>query len=271
MANSKYEYVKAFELSDNLLPHTWIVVRIDGRGFTRFSQAHHFKKPNDMQALLLMNESAKAVVEDVTDIIFAYGVSDEYSFVLRKTSTLYQRRASKLISIICSLFSSSYVMKWSNYFPDTKLQYAPTFDGRAVCYPSEFILRDYLSWRQVDCHINNQYNTCFWMLVESGKTTAEAQNALKGTTADVKNNLLFEEFKINYNDLPQIFRKGSIIYRKKVEEVVKVENGEDIKRPRVRVAIEHEDIIRDNFWTNHPYILSVASNHRHVVHRSPTS
>lgn len=31
-----------------------------------------------MQALLLMNESAKAVVEDVTDIIFAYGVSDEY-------------------------------------------------------------------------------------------------------------------------------------------------------------------------------------------------
>ena len=25
-----------------------------------------------------MNESAKAVVEDVTDIIFAYGVSDEY-------------------------------------------------------------------------------------------------------------------------------------------------------------------------------------------------
>ena len=35
MANSKYEYVKAFELSDNLLPHTWIVVRIDGRGFTR--------------------------------------------------------------------------------------------------------------------------------------------------------------------------------------------------------------------------------------------
>lgn len=58
---------------------------------------------------------------------------------------------SKLISIICSLFSSSYVMKWSDYFPDTKLQYAPTFDGRAVCYPSEFILRDYLSWRQVDC------------------------------------------------------------------------------------------------------------------------
>ena len=28
-------------------------------------------------------------------------------------------------------------------------------------------------------HINNQYNTCFWMLVKSGKTTREAQSKLK--------------------------------------------------------------------------------------------
>ena len=28
-------------------------------------------------------------------------------------------------------------------------------------------------------HINNQYNTCFWMLVKSGKSKSEAQNCLK--------------------------------------------------------------------------------------------
>ena len=34
------------------------------------------------------------------------------------------------------------------------------FDGRAVLYPSESAVRDYLSWRQVDTHINNQvWNT----------------------------------------------------------------------------------------------------------------
>lgn len=27
----------------------------------------------------------------------------------------------------------------------------PSFDGRAVCYPSVQNLRDYMSWRQVDC------------------------------------------------------------------------------------------------------------------------
>lgn len=31
--NARYEYVRSFEQPDNLLPNTWIVVRIDGRGF----------------------------------------------------------------------------------------------------------------------------------------------------------------------------------------------------------------------------------------------
>jgi len=35
MANSKYEYVRKFELADALLPDCWIVVRVDGKGFTR--------------------------------------------------------------------------------------------------------------------------------------------------------------------------------------------------------------------------------------------
>ena len=33
---------------------------------------------------------------------------------------------------------------------------SPVFDGRAVLYPSETAVKDYLSWRQVDTHINNQ-------------------------------------------------------------------------------------------------------------------
>ena len=36
MANSKFEYVKQFEHEQRLLPHCWIVVRLDGRGFHRY-------------------------------------------------------------------------------------------------------------------------------------------------------------------------------------------------------------------------------------------
>jgi len=89
-----------------------------------------------------------------------------------------------------------------------------------------------------------------------GKSTAKAQNTLKGTTTDVKNNLLFDTFKINYNDLPPIFRKDSIIYRKKMEKVVKVEDGQEIKSLRSRVVVEYEDIIGDSFWRSNPHILA---------------
>ncbi|KAL3701804.1 hypothetical protein R1sor_019826 [Riccia sorocarpa] len=260
MANSKYEYVKSFELSDALLPHTWIVIRIDGKGFTRFSQAHGFTKPNDEQALRLMNEGARAVFEDLPDVCFGYGVSDEYSFVLKKNSKLYQRRASKLVSIIVSLFSATYVMKWGQYFPGKEIQYAPSFDGRAVCYPSDAILRDYLSWRQVDCHINNQYNTCYWNLVQSGSSPTEAQSLIKGTLADFKNELLHSRFGINYNELPPIFRKGSLIFRRKEETVVKVEDGVPVKRLKSQVVVTHEDLIKDRFWKENPSILGTAGS-----------
>ena len=33
MAKSRFEYVKLFEKDDSLLPNTWIIVRLDGRGF----------------------------------------------------------------------------------------------------------------------------------------------------------------------------------------------------------------------------------------------
>ena len=37
--------------------------------------------------------SLQAVLEELSDVVLAYGNSDEFSFVLRKQSTLYDRRA----------------------------------------------------------------------------------------------------------------------------------------------------------------------------------
>lgn len=167
MANSKYEYVRDFETDDKLLPNCWIIVRIDGRGFHKFSTKHNFEKPNDTRALNLMNKSALQVMNEFNDIILAYGQSDEYSFVFRKNTTLYQRRASKIASCVNSLFSSSYVFFWDKVM-NLKLKYPPSFDARAILYPTDQNLKDYLSWRQVDCHINNLYNTTFWNLIQKG-------------------------------------------------------------------------------------------------------
>ena len=56
------------------------------------------------------------------------------------------------MTTVVSLFASMYVMQWPQYFPASMpLQYPPAFDSRVVLYPTNTNLRDYLSWRQVDC------------------------------------------------------------------------------------------------------------------------
>mmetsp|Transcript_11392 Transcript_11392/g.41694 ORF Transcript_11392/g.41694 Transcript_11392/m.41694 type:complete len:262 (+) Transcript_11392:83-868(+) len=260
MAKSKYEYVKSFEQDDRLLPECWIVVRIDGRGFHKFADAHKYAKPNDMRGLQLMNRCAANVMEQHSDIVVAFGESDEFSFVLRRSTALFQRRASKIVSVICSLFASSFVFHWKDHFDEKTdpLQYPPSFDGRAVCYPSTASIRDYLSWRQVDTHINNQYNTCFWLLVQQGGlSAAAAQLQLKGTTTNDKNELMFDRYGINYSKLPAMFRKGSVLVREREEVLVKTsDEGFTVNRMRSRVAILHEDIIQDHFWEQRPQLLA---------------
>ena len=40
MAKSKYEYVKLYEEHQTCLLDTYIVIWIDGKGFTKFSELH---------------------------------------------------------------------------------------------------------------------------------------------------------------------------------------------------------------------------------------
>lgn len=73
MACSKYEYVKQFEDHARLLPSTYIVVRIDGKGFTKFCENHNYEKPNDIRGASLMNKAAEVVMENFKEIWLAYG------------------------------------------------------------------------------------------------------------------------------------------------------------------------------------------------------
>ncbi|KAG8749680.1 tRNA-His guanylyltransferase [Ceratobasidium sp. 428] len=196
--------------------------------------------------------------------------------------------------MLTSLFTSAYVFNWKVYFPDTTLAYPPSFDGRVVLYPGKQEVRDYFAWRQADTHINNLYNTTFWALVQQGGMTArEAETRLKGTLSKDKHEILFQDFKINYNTLPERFKKGSVLVREVLPKIgstsdaitidAQEENTEDqpgaetpetstkdpttvmakSKRsskkkqrpPPSVVRIVHVDVIKDDFWAARPEIL----------------
>ncbi len=144
-----------------------------------------------------------------------------------------------------------------------------------MLYPTTVHLRDYLSWRQADVHINNLFNTTFWALVNSGVSATEAEKRLKGTLSGDKNEILFSEFGINYNNESPIFRKGSTIIRDDTTlDTVSPQNGKeddaDIRKPRredayrsehrvsmlfAGLVVSHADIISKTFWEKNPSIL----------------
>lgn len=261
MAKSKFEYVRQFEQDDRCLPNCWLVVRVDGKAFHRFSDAHNFEKPNDKRALDLMSRCAERVMDEFKDICLSYGQSDEYSFVFRKDSLVYNRRVSKLMTSVSSLFTSAYVFHWPEYFPDS-IRYPPSFDGRVVLYPSDKNLVDYLSWRQADCHINNLYNTVFWSLVQSGGLSPkQAEERLRGTLSSDKNEILFQEFGINYNNLSPLYRKGTVIVRELVpDEMAPAEGGKKSgKQKCTKLTSMHVDIIQKDFWNKYPFLLDDVS------------
>jgi len=269
-----------------ILFHFMGIVRFDNN-LTRLSHRYHFEKPNDARALRLMNAAAMEVMRELPDIAIAYGASDEFSFAFHRNCQLFERRTSKLVSIIVSTFTAYYVHKWSTFFPSVPLEpgFLPTFDGRAVQYPSVRNLRDYMSWRQVDCHINNLYNTTFWAMIQrGGMNNADAETELQGTVASDKNEILFSRYGINYNSEPEMFRKGSVVFREyelepttrpkgngtrgKEEESESEEAGEPVQlsktqlakgrktQKRAPVVVKHVDIIKDEFWEQRPWLMS---------------
>jgi tRNA(His) guanylyltransferase len=246
-------------------------------------------------------------------VVLGFGTSDEYSFVLGPSCQIYDRREAKLVSVTASAFAAAYVRRWDSFFcpgrrrrtrpcesssngdgrllygakddsSDTPLRSTPSFDCRAVLYPTAKHLRDYLSWRQADAHVNCQFNAAFWALVHSdGKSKAEAAAALQGTRTADKNELLFRR-GINYSKLPARHRKGSVLVRRadvldaETEEIegdgeADVEGGEEEGEERVgnaaassssssslvRLApgwaVVHCDIIKDDFWEARPHLI----------------
>ena len=79
-------------------------------------------------------------------------------------------------------------------------------------------------------HINNLYNTTFWTMIQrGGMSNTDAERELKvsqkhiqfgakltekkGTVSSDKNEILFLRYGINYNNEPEMYKKGSVLFR----------------------------------------------------------
>src|SRR3954468_19387588 len=81
----------------------WVVLRLDGRGFTRFTEAR-CEKPLDERFPAWMVAAARAVLEDFGGV-YAYTESDEVSVLLPRGWAHFDREVEKAGSVSAGIAS----------------------------------------------------------------------------------------------------------------------------------------------------------------------
>lgn len=190
------------------LPGTWVVLRLDGRGFTKFTEREGFEKPFDLRFQELMRQTTQAVLQEM-QAIYAFTESDEISLLFRPEWDLYDREVEKLVSISASIASATFSLAYGG---------RAYFDSRVWLGAHKGQVIDYFRWRQEDaarCALNGW---CHWTLRKEGKSPAATMAELQGRSPAFKNELLFRR-GINFNDLSLWQRRGTGIYWETYEKI----------------------------------------------------
>lgn len=186
-----------------LLPETFTIVRVDGRGFSRFTESR-FEKPFDLKFHQLMLETSRSLLEQMQGI-YAYTESDEISILFLPNWDLFQRSLEKIVSISASIASATFT-----HLAKEIVQ----FDSRVWLGVNKSQVIDYFSWRQADatrCALNGW---SYWTLRKSGQSARKATAQLEKQSVAFKNELLFQN-GINFNNLPTWQRRGTGLYWQK--------------------------------------------------------
>lgn len=188
-----------------LLPGAWVILRLDGRGFSRFTESR-FEKPFDVRFHDGMVQTAQAVLEDFQGA-YAYTESDEISVLFPRHWDLFDRELEKVVSLSASIASATLSLTFGT---------PVHFDSRAILAAEDEQVVDYFRWRQADaarCALNGW---TYWTLRKAGQSVAEATAALQGKSVADKNELLFQA-GINFNDLSLWQRRGTGLYWERYE------------------------------------------------------
>lgn len=212
------------------LPGAWPIIRVDGRSFSRLTEAN-FQKPFDQRFHAIMTSTAAALLEAL-QALYCYTESDEVSVLLPRESDLFDRELEKLVSVSAGIASATF----------THHQGSPAhFDSRLCLAATGGLVVDYFRWRQADatrCALNGW---CYWTLRKEGQSARQAAKTLKGKSVSEKNELLFER-GIKFHEVPSWQHRGTGIYWEEFEkEGANPKTGETVTTMRRRVLVD-EDI-----------------------------
>ncbi len=175
------------------------VIRIDGRAFHRFTAG--LERPYCRPLADALDTAALHLCKEMIGCRFAYGQSDEYSFLLtdfeREDSALwFDGNVQKIVSVSASIFTAAF----NRAFPSDKIA---SFDSRVMVIPRRSEVESYFLWRQLDASANS---------LNMLASAHYAHDALLHKSTSEKHDLLHAK-GINWALQPPDFKRGRAVVR----------------------------------------------------------
>lgn len=183
-----------------LTPRSYLILRVDGRAFHSFTRG--LDKPYDVGFACAMDAAAAELCKEAMGCQFAYGQSDEYSFLLtdfdrNETQQWFGGCLQKIVSIGASVFTEA--------FSHWERKRGAHFDCRAFLLPNRTETENYFIWRQQDAS-RNSLN-----MLASGYYSAKA---LMNKSGPERHEMLHAK-GVNWAHHPTWFKHGRCIVRQK--------------------------------------------------------
>jgi len=233
--------MRVFETAHDhcVLPGIHIVVRLDGRGFTRLTKdVMAFEAPFDARFRDVMVAVVQHLMESGVRAVFGYTQSDEISLLLHRDETSFGRKERKLNSILAGEASGVASLRFGK---------PVAFDARVCQLPTEALVVDYFRWRQEDATRNALDAHCYWALRGDGVAPRAAADQIAGRSIAEKNEFLFQR-GTNFNDLPAWHKRGvGVRWSRVVVEGVDPRDGRRVATERRRLTVEDELPARDEY------------------------
>lgn len=206
------------ETSAKFIPGLPIYVRIDGRGFSKFTK--QMTRPYDQRLSSLMLATTEYLVKEFNATV-GYVQSDEISLVIKneyEAPATFEGKKQKLVSTLAASATAFFNANFEFYFEGKTVSdfssRLPTFDCRIFNLPNWDEATNAILWRYLDALKNSKQ-----MLAHHYFSHKELQN-LNGKQ-------LIDKLKLDKNviweDYPEFFRAGVLVQRIRTE--VQTENG----------------------------------------------
>lgn len=222
-----------------VLPGIYIVVRLDGRSFTRLTkETLEFEAPFDVRFRDAMVQTVDHLMDFGLRITYGYTESDEISLLLERDSAAFGRKVRKLNSILAGEASAKFSLL---------LGVVACFDARVSQLPTRGDVVDYFRWRNEDAHRNGLNAYCYWSLRKEGGSAQQATKVLMKLSVAQKNELLFQR-GINFNEVPSWQRRGiGVVWEEYEKDAVDRRTGQPVSALRRRLRHVLDLPMRDEY------------------------